>query len=132
MNPKNLLILAALGVAGYYFLTRRASAAPLPANTAGQSPYARRQGFPVTTQQSPAGRAGGELAGTIGAIGQLWNSITSPAITRPAGYDPTYTPDSSGEAPARQYYIDNKDSFAVNPPDQYSTYTDQYEGIDSR
>jgi hypothetical protein len=54
------------------------------------------------------------------SIASLWQKVTNPAITRPVGYVPDYTPGTAGEAAAAQYYVDNKDTFAVNPPSSYT------------
>lgn len=37
-------------------------------------------------------------------------------IVRAADYQPTYTPDSQGEAAAQAYYLSNPDEFISNPP----------------
>lgn len=49
------------------------------------------------------------------------------AIVRPADYQPTYTPDTQGEAAAQAYYLSNPDEFISNPPTLYNT---SYSGID--
>lgn len=104
MNKK-IYIIAGLGLAAYFLATRKTAAQPA-------------RGLPIVN---------GSIANTTSAaqdpftalganIGKLWNTFTSPEIVRPIGYVPTYTPDTTGEAAALRYYVDNRDSFAVNPP----------------
>lgn len=96
MNKK-LLIVAA--VAGLFLMTRKASATTVrPLGVNGSVP------------------ASDPFAQIGGAIGKLLTTMTNPAIVRPAGYTAGYNPDTAGEAAARNYYVNNLDQFAVNPP----------------
>ncbi len=100
LDAKKLFILAALGLAAFV-LTRKASAATLPAGAA----------IPVgnIAQTNP-------LSSLIGGISSLFSGSSSGAAAVTA-LDTT----------SRQYYVDNADSFAVNPPTMYSD-ANSYDG----
>jgi hypothetical protein len=121
MNPKNLMILAALGIAAYYFTTRRAMAAPAGATSQPGRGRPIRSTYPTAVPASPNQAAAGDLGRTAGDI---WRFVSGfgqpqPINTSTPGYVPRYVPDATGESAARTYYIDNQDTFANNPPTQY-------------
>lgn len=152
MKTNQILILAGLGLGAFFLMSRSAQAAQV--STAGQSAYAKRQGFapntraPVTQGQREAMQAmeaGGLIAQGIGAVRQLFGAIgggTAPAqgatteipnsaLPGQTGYGWTYYSDGTAIDPNGAYYsggqavwkpqIDNSDSVAVNPIDQYSS-----------
>lgn len=110
MNPKNLLMLALLGIGAYFLVTRQAKA-----GTAGKQPGQ------VWSQSPAAANAPGAqspITAGLNLVNSLFSGGTAPII-RDAGYTPAYTPDSAGESAARAYYTSNQDAFAVNPPTSY-------------
>lgn len=111
MTSKNLLIFGVLGIGAFWFMTqRRATASTVPATGRTINPNTGRAVTPPTAGNQNA-------AGWGQALGAAWNLFTNPSKdTSAPGYTPAYVPDSTGETAARQYYIDNKDTFAVNPP----------------
>ena len=119
MDTKKLAILFALGIAAFV-VTRKATAQTLPA------------GAVVNPSANPAPVSG--LAGIGSAIKSLFlggNSLATGFKSSTLGPPSPSVLDggNAGESAAQQYYIDNKDSFAVNPPDQYATYTDTTGGL---
>ena len=153
MKTNQILVLAGLGMGAYFLMTRSAQAAPV--STAGQSAYAKRQGFapnPTTTggmQAQQSYQAGGLIAQGLNAVGALvgllkgvksaeqapsmTNEIQNSALPGQTGYGWRYYSDGTAIDPNGAYYsggqavwepqIDNSDSVAVNPVDQYSTGT---------
>lgn len=111
LTSKNLLLFGVLGIGAFWFLTQRRAVAATPAVnpiTGGRQPSNG------TYAPTPANQ---NAAGWGQAFGAAWNLFTNPSKnTSSPGYTPSYVPDNAGEAPARQFYLDNQDSFAVNPP----------------
>lgn len=118
MNPKNLIVLALLGVGAYMLTMRKASAGTMgmgntiakrPPTVYGQSPTAAIQ---------PPGNNARVIDSALTALSGFFNGGNSP-IYRAPGYTPGYFPDNTGEAAAKNYYINNPDAFASNPPTSY-------------
>lgn len=154
MKTNQILIIAGLGLGAFFLMSRNAQAAQV--STAGQSAYAKRQGFapnPTTTsgmQARQSYEAGGLIAQGLNAVGSIFGMIrgatgsTAPAqgatteipnsaLPGQTGYGWSYYSDGTAIDPNGTYYsggqavwspqIDNSDSVAVNPIDQYSTNT---------
>ncbi len=118
LDANNLIIIAALGFGAYWLTKRQATAAPAPAgqNSTLRPNQPMRPGYGAPQgQTNTIGQVAGLLNAGVNAISTLFGG----AITRPPGYTPGYFPDTTGEAPAQQYYNDNRDLFAVNPPTTY-------------
>lgn len=125
MKTQHIIFMAGLGLGAYFFLTKKAAATPSGQQLTGDAMVWNRAtqrpgvgtSVPTFVQEAGAFQAVGNT------VANLWNTFANPAIVRPAGYIPEYVPDNAGEAAARSYYLNNQDSFAVNPPDQYQSYT---------
>jgi hypothetical protein len=119
MNPKNLFILAALGIGAYLLTTRRAAAATLPQPVQGNKvPTIWRQAPTAAIQpQRPAGEQGVINAG-LNLVSQLLG--TNAPLVRSPNFNPGYFPDNMGEAAAQSNYWNNPDAFAVNPPQSFN------------
>ena len=108
--PKNLLILAAVGIAAYWFISRQAKAA---GSTAANS-----RAFFTSPARPYAGLQSGskypDASSLVGAVAGLFGP------KRPA-YQSAESEGAAGESEARLYYMANLDKFAVNPPDSYSS-----------
>lgn len=125
--PKNLLMLAALGLAGYWFVTRKATAA-------------------TTTAKTPAGHVPGTYympqptnnANPLNAVASIFNSLfgsSSGSNGTTSGGEGGDGASSAGEAQAQAYFNDNRDLFAANPPALYqlqNTDTWMGTGLDSK
>ena len=114
MDTKKIAILAGLGIAVYYLTMRRATAA-VP-NGVRYVPGQPAMG-PAVMPRSPTS---GNL---FGALGSLFNTTPTPQTPKTQYYDYQGNPaawsagdSAAGEAAAQQYYIDNRDLFAANPP----------------
>ena len=122
MNPKNLLLLAMLGIGAYMLATRKAAAQTLSPRSATAKPQAIWSQSPtraITANGQPAnaGSAGQQsiLPAAFNFINGLLSANTAP-LYRPPGYTPGYFPDNMGEAAAAQAYQANPDAFATNVP----------------
>lgn len=114
MNPKNLLVLAAIGIGAYWLTTRKALAH-------GSTPSAANRSFfvsPATAslRQNPQLQTSSANGSFLTAA---LNALLSPTITRAPGAPIPYFPDTAGEAQAQAYYQANQDAFAANPPALY-------------
>lgn len=107
LSPKNLLILGAVAVGAYWFMTRRQGSSAGKSSPQYYGSYSRQSKGAPGSVQSIADAGIGLLGGLLG-VGQ-------PTYRAP-GYSPGYFPDTSGEASARQYLGLNPDTFAANPP----------------
>jgi hypothetical protein len=120
--PKNIIILAAVGIAGYWFFTRQAKAAKKSTPAAANAAFFQSPAAKAGAQQSPA--AGNPLATIgLGLINNVLGSLNQPLI-RPTGYTPAYTPDNTGEGAALDFYSTHQDNYAANSPQSYITNTD--------
>lgn len=117
MNPKNLLLLALLGVGAYMFTMRRASAGTLGAPAIAKQPPTVYGQSPTAAIQPPGGNAK-VVDSALNALGNLFSGGNTPLYRAP-GYTPGYFPDNTGEAAAREYVTSNPDAFAANPPQSY-------------
>ena len=108
--PQNLLILAAVGIAAYWFISRQAKAA---GSTADKS-----RSFFTSPARPYAGLQSGSKYADAGSLVGAVASIFGPK--RPAYQSAEYE-GTAGEKEARLYYMANLDKFAVNPPDSYSS-----------
>lgn len=116
LPPKNLLILAAVGIGALWLNAQRKAAA---AQTPGQT---TRRFF--VSPAATAGKAPSVAAGMGDAVVGILNKVLTAAdqpLYRPAGYTPGYFPDTQGEAQAAAYAKtqDFIDATATNPPSSY-------------
>jgi len=117
MKQQQILLFAALGFGAYYLTTRKAMAGTAKA-TPATATRPTITGAPYYTTDPTAAR--------VGAVASLFSGITSLFSGGSSGGRVSEAGDASssaGEVQARQYYVDNLDSFAVNPPNSYTTYT---------
>lgn len=108
LSPKNLLILGAVAVGAYWFMTRKQG------SSAGKS---SPQYYGSYSRPSSKGAPGSVQSITDAGIGLLGGllGVGQPTYRAP-GYSPGYFPDNAGEESARQYLGLNPDTFAANPP----------------
>lgn len=132
MNPKNLMILAALGIGAYFLTMRRAGAT----TTAGKSPLVWAQNPTRAIQPSGSGTTGNILSGLFSAANILLGGSTASGtqaipnndLPGQPGYGWQYFNDGTSIAPDGSYYKDgapiwspSSDSVATNPADSYTT-----------
>lgn len=120
MNPKNLMLLALLGIGAYMLTMRKASAGTLAggAPAIAKSPPTVYGQSPTAAIQPPSGGNTRVVDSALNALGSFFSGGKSPLYRAP-GYTPGYFPDSTGEAAARDYVVNNPDAFASNPPTSY-------------
>ena len=118
MSPKNLMILAALGIGAYFLTTRRAVAG----TTTGQVPlpWSQSPTRAITANGQPAAGNQGLVTAGLNLFNNLISAGSAPLVRTP-GFNPGYYPDTAGEVEARNYYLANPDAFAVNPPTSYQS-----------
>ena len=106
MDQKKLIILIAVGLAAFT-LTRKANATTLPAT--------------ATTNKAMQPVNAGGIVNSLSGLASGIKSLFSTGINAAAlGTGTSAAADgTAGEAAAAQYYLDNADSFAVNPPNLY-------------
>ena len=140
------IALALLAVAAVYYLTRRNTNTRAGAGSGGQ-PFGQYGAAPLqsyfrpragtTPLVSAPGQQSGSLASQgLGVVQSLLDLVArggsepkalSPTVTYDAGplyratdYVPGYTPDTSGEAAAQEYFYKNPDEFIGNVPTNYA------------
>lgn len=109
-NPQKLILLAAVGIGVYWFMSRRAhaAAAPTPSGQAVANP---------NLASSPANT----LANTVGAIARLFNSGITPGTYDGRAATPYSPAISGGNNPSAYNASSAVDGAPVNIPNQ-STY----------
>ena len=116
ISPQNLLILAAVGIAAYWFVTRQARAASSNGATAANKSFFSSPARPYANLQS-----GSKYPDASGLIGGALSAVNALMGNKRPHYQSAVSEGSAGEGEARLYYEANKDRFAVNPPDSYNT-----------
>ena len=120
LSPKNLLILGAVAVGAYWFMTRKQGSSAGKSSPQYYGSYSRKpQGAPGSAQ-SVTNAGIGLLSGLLG-VGQ--------PTYRPPGYQPGYFPDTVGEADARRMVpmpASVPDMYSVNPPASYMPDVQDY------
>ncbi len=132
LSPKNPVVLGVLALAAFWLLTqRKASAATLPGNTnnaASKAFFVSPATASLKQQGQGTAQAQANLINT--AITSLAN-VFAPNRTAVGTFGTSYYPGhlgqgtsaeidgSAGEAAARDFYVNNQDLFAVNPPTLY-------------
>lgn len=136
LTPKNPVVLGVLALAAFWLLTqRKASAATLPGNTnnaASKAFFVSPATASLKQQGQGTAQAQANLIST--AITSLAN-VFAPNRTSVGTFGTSYFParlgqgmsaeadGSAGEAVARDYFVNNQDLFAVNPPTLYQQQT---------
>lgn len=135
LSPKNPAVLAVLALGAFWLLTqRKASAATLqPGNTnnaASKAFFVSPATASLKQQGQGTAQAQANLIDT--AITSLAN-VFAPNRTSVGTFGTSYFParlgqgmsaeadGSAGEAAARDYFVNNQDQFAVNPPTLYQS-----------
>ena len=149
------IALAVLAVAAVYYFTRRntsggalsaanpAMSVRQPGGRLGQffTPY--QGGAPARAVKPQAAQQTSLVSQGVGLVQSLLGLAANnnfgnaapraPTVTydpgplyRPPGFTPGYTPDTSGESAAQEYFYANPDQFISTPPTTY-TYNDGYD-----
>lgn len=103
MSPKNLLVLGALGIGVYFFMTKRARSAGMA--QVGTNQWSQSPTRAITPNREPVNPNANLINAAAGALTSLFGGGGGAAAT-PAIYVP--------------------DATAVNDPAAYSSYVDRY------
>lgn len=128
MKPDNLLIFAALGIAAWYLVTRKATAAPISSPKASVNQFYRSPArapapvFPGAQRNNALASVGVGLLSNLFGVGPIRGYKTA-ASAESEG--------SAGEALASDYYVNNRENFSSIVPSDFNSYSGDYGGIDS-
>ena len=111
-----MMLLAALGIGAFFLMTRKASAATT-GSTANNAASKTFFVSPATASTKQPGQSATQAQDNL--LNRAINALLSPALVRTPDFNPTYTPDTAGEAPAQAYATANPDAFVANPPSLY-------------
>lgn len=134
LSPKNPAVLAVLALGAFWLLTQRRATAGTVQRTGTANNPASQAFFvsPAAASLKQAGQGTAQAQNNLitTAINAVAN-VLAPDRTAMGGYGNTYYPGhvgqgrsaewegNTGEAAARDFFVNNQDLFAVNPPTLY-------------
>lgn len=119
--PKNFMILAVLGIGAFWMMTRKANAVTLNPGAVNNAASKTFYVSPATASIQKPGQSATQAQGNL--LTAAIDAFLNPALVRTPGFNPSYTPDTTGEAAAQAYAATNPDSFVANPPSLYQQQT---------